>query len=301
LDVFRGSLAHYRLELILPALFQGSPWNGRLRLERGPVQRTFFIENGMLQAESSSVPSEHLTQVLANRSLVEASLGVAAFTFAEQRGVWVGRVLIERGHLTSEQLREVLASKARAALFECYEWESGDFEFKRDELLPQVGLLLRLPLIGLHREALERRERSRDGEGPALDGGGHHAMQLLTRAYQHFHEGDYEQAAQVASQALEHAPVPEAHGLYRASEAKVTAAFAEELSVWDRSLRARSLDPKAPVDVSSFELYLHARLKSGQTASELLRSAPTGELNAYRAIRRLLEAGALVLDPRDEG
>jgi hypothetical protein len=292
LDVFRGSLAHFRLDLILPALFSGSPFSGRLRLERGPVQRTFFIEKGLLQAESSSVPNEHLTQVLANLSLVEASAGVEAFTHAEQRGVALGRVLIDRGHVSKERLLEVLSAKAKEALFDCYEWESGEFEFHKDDLRHEVGVELRLPLAALHQEAMERRRGA-----TAADGDAHHAMQLLTRAYQHYHEGEYESAAQVAHSALERAPVPEAHRLYRASEAKVTAALAQEVSHWDRCLKVRSMDPAA---ASSFELYLHTKLRQGQAASEVLRTAPLGELNAYRAIRRLIESGAVVLEPREE-
>lgn len=162
MEACKGSLAHYRVELLIPALFEGANVRGRLRLERGPVRRQFEIMDGMLVAESSNQPGEHLAQLLANLKVLDAGRAAAAYEAAEALKVTYGAFLVERGFLERDRLREVLEHKARESFFDCYGWQSGSFEFTPGEpsLSPQaVRLSLQLP--SLHRDGLARRREWR--------------------------------------------------------------------------------------------------------------------------------------------
>ena len=158
MEHFKGSLAHYRLQLLMPALFDASApvAEGILRLERGAVLRRFYFRDGLLVGESSSEPGEHLAQVLANLRILDAERAAAAFEAAETGGVPFGTYLVDRGLVELPRLLEALEHKAREALFDCYAWESGEAEFTpgRPELPRAVSL--RLSLASLHRDALAR-------------------------------------------------------------------------------------------------------------------------------------------------
>ncbi len=82
MEAFSGSLAHYRLSFLMPALFEGRLFEGKLRLERGAVIREFTFREGSLIAESSNAPSEHLAQHLADLRVLDAEVAAAAFDAA---------------------------------------------------------------------------------------------------------------------------------------------------------------------------------------------------------------------------
>jgi Domain of unknown function (DUF4388) len=156
MDRFKGNLASYRLQLLMPAFFEAPAVDGMLRVERGAVRRHFFFQRGYLVGESSSEPTEHLGQMLARLRLLDAARAAAAFERAEAEGVPFGTFLVEQGLVAKARLVEALEHKAREALFDCYGWESGEVEFRPG--LPPLGraVVLQLGLRELHRDALER-------------------------------------------------------------------------------------------------------------------------------------------------
>lgn len=151
----RGNLANHRLSLVMPALFVGQPPAGALWLTRGGVHRTFWVRDGFVIAESSNVPEEHLANQLAKLGVLELSRAAAAFEAAETCGIPFGQYLLDRGFVDRPRLLEALELKAREALFDCYEWEAGDFEFVPGQR-PSGGVALELKLGTLHRDALAR-------------------------------------------------------------------------------------------------------------------------------------------------
>lgn len=156
MEHFKGSLAHYRLQLVMPPLFASQEVEGTLRVERGAVQRHFFFRGGYLVGESSSEPTEHLGQVLVDLRILDAARAAAAFEAAENAGIPFGTFLVQRCYVELPRLIEALEYKAREAFFDCYGWESGEVEFipGLPPLARAVGL--KLPLGALHRDAVSR-------------------------------------------------------------------------------------------------------------------------------------------------
>lgn len=156
MERFKGNLASYRLQLLMPAFFEAPAVDGTLRVERGSVRRHFFFQHGMVVGASSSEPTEHLGQLLARMGILDAASAAAAFDAAEAARVPFGMFVVERGLVAKTRLLEALEHKAREALFDCYGWESGEVEFLPG--LPPLGraVELRLELKGLHRDALAR-------------------------------------------------------------------------------------------------------------------------------------------------
>src|SRR3954468_16486407 len=95
----RGNLAHHRLSFLMPALFEGKAPRGALTVSRGSVRRTFWIANGLLVAESSNLPHEHLGQVLVNLRVLTPARAAAAFEAAERERRPFGAFLLERSFL----------------------------------------------------------------------------------------------------------------------------------------------------------------------------------------------------------
>src|SRR3954467_212873 len=107
----RGNLAHHRLSFLMPAFFEGKPPRGSLTLSRGSVRRTFWFADGLLVAESSSLPREHLGQGLVDLKVLAPSRAAAAFEAAHGERRPFGTFLLERSFLDRARLLEALEHK----------------------------------------------------------------------------------------------------------------------------------------------------------------------------------------------
>ncbi|MBZ4417323.1 DUF4388 domain-containing protein [Myxococcus sp. RHSTA-1-4] len=156
MESFNGSLASYRLQMVMPPLFTAQGVEGTLRVERGAVRRCFHVKDGCLVGESSNDPREHLAQVLVNLRILDAPRAAAAFEAAEGAGIPYGTFLVQRCFVELPRLTEALEHKAREALFDCYSWESGEVEFTPEPAPFRRAVGLKLPLATLHRDAVSR-------------------------------------------------------------------------------------------------------------------------------------------------
>jgi hypothetical protein len=105
--------------------------------------------------------------------------------------------------------------------------------------------------------------------------------------------GRCEEAVAVVGQVLERAPVPEAHALYREAEVRLTVALADEVLALDGRLSFEPLPRPTPASLTADDLYLYAKLRGSRSVREVLRNAAMGELAAYRALQRLMDAGVV--------
>jgi len=159
MERFAASLAHYRLQLLVPALLAHGAWSGRVIVERGPERREFWLVKGSVAGLSSTLPGEHLGQALADFGLLSAAEAAEAFEDARRAGVRVGSWLVQCGRVTPSQLTAAVDWRIRVAMLESYRWESGDVEVLAGEprvparSLAEEGAVhfeTTLPLEGLH-------------------------------------------------------------------------------------------------------------------------------------------------------
>ncbi|MDY7231080.1 DUF4388 domain-containing protein [Hyalangium rubrum] len=156
MEHFKGSLSHYAMEVVVPVLLSRRA-EGTLRVERGPVVRYFFFRGGFLVGEGSNTPSEHLGQVLVDLGILDAPRAALAFEAAEVAKVPYGAFLVHQQFVELPRMVEALEYKAREAFFDCYNWDSGEVEFTLQLPSLEQAVALKMPLSGLHRDALARR------------------------------------------------------------------------------------------------------------------------------------------------
>jgi hypothetical protein len=148
------------MEVVIPALLSRKA-QGTLRIERGAVIRYFFFRSGFLVGEGSNTPAEHLGQVLVDLGLLDAPRAALAFEAAELAKIPYGAFLVRQQFVDLPRLLEALEHKAREAFFDCYNWDSGEAEFTLQLPSLEQAVELKLPLPGLHRDALARRREWR--------------------------------------------------------------------------------------------------------------------------------------------
>jgi hypothetical protein len=147
-----GPLPKHRFSLVVPFLVRWEIASGVLHARRGAISRSFHFRGGRLVAEGSNDPHEHLAQKLYDKGLLTLEQAAQAYAASLERGVSLGKHLLDEKLISEIALTKTLEEKAKDAFFDCYAWTAGSVEF--DEGAPESPGGLALDLAELHREAL---------------------------------------------------------------------------------------------------------------------------------------------------
>lgn len=165
-----GSLTHFGLAPVL-RLLQATRSTGRLELERGDERTEIFVEQGRWLFARANGPALRIGELLVRRGdlrpeAIELALALQRDT-SEAR---LGRMFVENGVLTEEQIRSAVLEVQRHIVVATLMWRSGTFRFGPGEVLDgedirlelDVDELLTWGIIGAESWPESSRERSRD-------------------------------------------------------------------------------------------------------------------------------------------
>ncbi len=102
---------------------------GRLALRRGKHACSFDFNSKMIVGASSNHAGEQLGQLLLYRGFVDENQLKEAFQVQAKEKALLGKVLLDQGLLSEEELLEVLKQKFQEAVWEVLSWNEGQFEF----------------------------------------------------------------------------------------------------------------------------------------------------------------------------
>ncbi|BDG09806.1 hypothetical protein AMPC_29190 [Anaeromyxobacter paludicola] len=113
----------------LLAAFYLAQQTGELTVQRGPVRKTVFFEQGLPRFAISNLRSDRLGPFLVRvGKLTEEQLGEAvAIVDATRRRM--GEVLVELGHLDPDEKAYYVGQQVKAIIYTLFGWEEGAYRF----------------------------------------------------------------------------------------------------------------------------------------------------------------------------
>ncbi|HTP25554.1 MAG TPA: DUF4388 domain-containing protein [Anaeromyxobacteraceae bacterium] len=127
--------------------------SGSLTCERGAVQKTVHILDGIAVGASSNDPREYLGQLLINFGHITDEQLAKAFETQEETKIRLGKVLTMVGLVTPEVVRDTLALKIRETILDAFAWDSGVFRVDEAPPPPPDDLDAQVALEEIVREA----------------------------------------------------------------------------------------------------------------------------------------------------
>ncbi len=123
-----------RLETFSPLhlirLLQDARVTGRLEFTRLHQRVSMYIEGGSSVFCTSSGSGLHLGELLVRHGAVRPEVIALALALqADEPGKRIGRILVESGSVTEDQVRDALATAQRQMLCEVLLWREGTFQF----------------------------------------------------------------------------------------------------------------------------------------------------------------------------
>jgi hypothetical protein len=135
---------------------QSAKKTGVLRVASGATMRRIYFKDGNIIACSSNEPRLLLGQfMLANGRLEEATLQ-EFMKLQERSGTNLGRLLVDAGRISEEELQFMLTAKAEEVLFGILEQEQGNFRFEDDQHPPADSMSVDLNVQTVLMEGVRR-------------------------------------------------------------------------------------------------------------------------------------------------
>ena len=128
----QGSLATMSLTEILQWLGNAGK-TGTLSIERNKVVKRILVREGRIIACSSQEPSDMLGHFLVSRGKITEETLREALAVQETQRTHLGRILVESGALSEDDLRLLLEDKAQETIFGLFDWDDAEFRFADDE------------------------------------------------------------------------------------------------------------------------------------------------------------------------
>jgi hypothetical protein len=117
----------------LPDLLQwlaGALKTGLLRIERKRITKVIALKGGRIVGCSSDDPPHRLGQFLLSREKISAVQLREALAIQGENGQHLGRILVEMGAITPDDLTGHLEKKAEETVYSVFDWDDAVFRFE---------------------------------------------------------------------------------------------------------------------------------------------------------------------------
>jgi len=130
----RGSLARLGLPDLLHELDSAGA-TGILSLTSGGARKALYLKDGRVVFGASNLPSDRLGEVLLREGKITPEQNESSIRALAQ-GRRQGRVLVEMGALSPDELWWAVQTQVREIVFSVFQWDEGQFHFE-DSVLPE--------------------------------------------------------------------------------------------------------------------------------------------------------------------
>jgi len=145
--------------------------SGVLDLDREPVKKTIFLEDGDPVFANSNIESELFGEHLVANGVLSREQHGETLDFAARKGLRFTEALLALSACTPNELYQQLGGQVRDRILDLFTWTGGSFELYEDLPVPQTGLPLNLRSHTLIHEGVQDRvplmmvRRAMEGKG----------------------------------------------------------------------------------------------------------------------------------------
>ena len=164
----RGTLARLGLPDLLHEL-QAAGSTGILSLTSGGARKALYFKGGRVVFAASNLPTDRLGEVLLREGKITPEQNESSVRALAQ-GRRQGRVLVEMGALTPEELWWAVQTQVREIVFSVFQWDEGQFHFEESVLPEKEKITVDLDVTGLVLEGVRRMDPAGVVRGRHPDG-----------------------------------------------------------------------------------------------------------------------------------
>jgi len=152
-----GNLKTMELPDLLQWLTLGRK-TGALAFIKNRTKNYIYFKQGRIISSSSNDPTKYLGQFLLFQGKITESQLKRALEIKQQGRLNLGKVLVQGGFLSQEEIERTLLSRTEEALFDLFLWEDGFFHFADDPYDENELVVIAIDLNGVIFEGVRRKD-----------------------------------------------------------------------------------------------------------------------------------------------
>jgi hypothetical protein len=129
---------------------------GTLLVSNRDVVKSIYFRDGEIVSCNSTDPKEFLGHFLVSHGCIGEAELAAAVGEQDRSGELIGKILVDQGAVTQQELQRMLALKAEESIFELFLWEDGQFRFLEGQLPDYEMVPISLNVTSVTLEGIRR-------------------------------------------------------------------------------------------------------------------------------------------------
>ncbi|MBW1988588.1 MAG: DUF4388 domain-containing protein [Deltaproteobacteria bacterium] len=129
---------------------------GMLRLTNKDSEVNIFVREGTVICVTGSAKETRLGNILRRKNMVSAADLAYCLSVSREKNVALGKVLVEKGFISEETLRNTVHDQAQEVLFNLFFWKGGKFEYHDSTDVPKGALDTKIDIMNVIMEAMSR-------------------------------------------------------------------------------------------------------------------------------------------------
>ena len=129
---------------------------GVLAARDGNVKKSIYVQDGQLVFARSNDPQDLLANVLVRQGLVTIEQYEECEAEVIPRKRRLGRILLERGYISTDDLKEAVLAQVRDIIHSMFQWTRGDYQFHLGPLPTNETITLSVNTQEILRSGIQR-------------------------------------------------------------------------------------------------------------------------------------------------
>jgi hypothetical protein len=150
-----GTLEAFHLSSLLQLLSHDQK-TGVLHVVNGPNEANIFMKKGIIVYATGSEERLRLGRLLINNGEITEEQLRSCLRYSKDGGQKLGRVLVKSGFITLDTLKKTLHHQVKEILYSLFFWKTGQFEFKDRSLEIEGKLVTKMNTMEVLLEASRR-------------------------------------------------------------------------------------------------------------------------------------------------
>lgn len=153
----KGTFDSYYASYLLK-LFHSEKKSGELSVKKEKDETTVYFSEGNVVYATSTLKELRLGAFLIQQEIITPEQHEMCIEISKARKSPLGKILLEKGYLTSVELKQIIGEQIEQILFNLLLWEKGNFEFSESDT-PHKGVdITPIDILALIEDASQRIE-----------------------------------------------------------------------------------------------------------------------------------------------
>ena len=151
----KGNIESFYFNSILQ-LLKDEQKTGILRVNNDDKEIRVYFQDGNIIYATGSQKEDRIGFLLLSKKLISKEQLQQCLIKAQKEKIALGKILVEEGHISTDNLKEIIYEQTQEIIFDLFVWEKGEFEYNDAKFNLEGMIITKISVVKLLLEASRR-------------------------------------------------------------------------------------------------------------------------------------------------